>query len=131
MLLCVHLSPQMFQVLYLKVTKIWTHEVPLLRHRNLKSSLLTVPFRFLIMISLLLVIVAILAIATAQLDSDGHCISGSAAKKGDTIGVHYSGYIDKSSATGEHGKMFDSSLKRGPFTFQLGAGKVIQGWEKG
>lgn len=84
------------------------------------------------MMTLLFLIMAILAVATAQLDSDGHCISGSAAKKGDTVGVHYSGYIDKSSAAGELGKMFDSSIKRGqPFSFQLGAGRVIQGWEKG
>lgn len=84
------------------------------------------------MVSLLLLIMAIFVVASAQLDSDGHCISGAAAKKGDTVGVHYSGYIDKSSAAGEHGKMFDSSIKRGkPFSFQLGAGRVIQGWEKG
>jgi hypothetical protein len=57
---------------------------------------------------------------------------GAFAKKGDTIHVHYQGYIDKSSATGQHDKMFDSSLKRGtPFTFKLGAGQVIAGWDKG
>jgi FKBP-type peptidyl-prolyl cis-trans isomerase len=57
---------------------------------------------------------------------------GASAKKGDTIHVHYQGYIDKSSAAGQHDKMFDSSLKRGtPFTFKLGAGQVIAGWDKG
>ena len=54
------------------------------------------------------------------------------AKAGDTISVHYSGYIDASSATGEHDKMFDSSLKRAePFQFKLGAGQVIRGWDEG
>jgi FKBP-type peptidyl-prolyl cis-trans isomerase len=57
---------------------------------------------------------------------------GAFAKKGDTVHVHYQGYIDKSSAAGQHDKMFDSSLKRGkPFTFKLGAGQVIAGWDKG
>lgn len=57
---------------------------------------------------------------------------GASAKKGDTVHVHYQGFIDKSSATGQHDKMFDSSLKRGtPFTFKLGAGQVIAGWDQG
>ena len=44
----------------------------------------------------------------------------------------YTGTIDKSSKTGEPGKQFDSSPGRGKtFDFQLGAGKVIQGWDKG
>lgn len=83
------------------------------------------------MLSLLVVVLVLLGVAYAQLDTNGHCISGSAAKKGDTVGVHYSGYIDKSSAAGEHGKMFDSSLKRGPFSFKIGSGQVIKGWDQG
>jgi FKBP-type peptidyl-prolyl cis-trans isomerase len=54
------------------------------------------------------------------------------AAVGDTISVHYSGYIDQSSATGVKGKMFDSSLRRKqPFKFKLGAGQVIKGWDQG
>jgi len=51
---------------------------------------------------------------------------GAAAKAGDTIRVQYVGanYAD--------GKQFDASWDRGqPFQFQLGAGMVIPGWDKG
>jgi FKBP-type peptidyl-prolyl cis-trans isomerase len=50
---------------------------------------------------------------------------GQEAKNGDTLTVHYSGYL-------EDGTKFDSSLDGGePFVFQIGQGRVIQGWEKG
>lgn len=58
--------------------------------------------------------------------------AGATAKVGDTVHVHYQGFIDKSSAAGQVDKMFDSSLKRGkPFKFQLGSGQVIKGWDEG
>jgi FKBP-type peptidyl-prolyl cis-trans isomerase len=50
---------------------------------------------------------------------------GVAAKNGDNVSVHYVGTLTD-------GKKFDSSLDRGqPFSFILGAGQVIQGWEQG
>jgi len=50
---------------------------------------------------------------------------GEVARAGKTVSVHYTGYL-------EDGTKFDSSLDRGePFTFQLGAGKVIRGWDEG
>jgi hypothetical protein len=51
--------------------------------------------------------------------------SGRAAKSGDTVTVHYRGRL-------LDGTEFDSSYrKHGPFTFTLGSGLVIQGWEQG
>lgn len=51
--------------------------------------------------------------------------SGTEAKAGDTAVVHYTGTL-------ENGVKFDSSLDRGePFSFILGAGQVIRGWDEG
>ena len=50
---------------------------------------------------------------------------GAEVKNGDTVTVHYIG-------TTQDGVRFDSSYERGePFSFTVGAGMVIQGWEKG
>jgi len=51
---------------------------------------------------------------------------GTAAKSGDTVSVHYKGWLDD-------GTVFDTSRKpeRGPFSFTLGAGEVIRGWDEG
>ena len=55
--------------------------------------------------------------------------AGEAARSGDNVVVHYTGwlYVD-----GEKGSKFDSSVDRGqPFRFPLGAGRVIGGWDEG
>jgi FKBP-type peptidyl-prolyl cis-trans isomerase FkpA len=51
--------------------------------------------------------------------------SGAEAKPGDTVSVHYTGWLT-------NGTKFDSSVDRGqPFSFTLGQGRVIAGWDEG
>lgn len=50
--------------------------------------------------------------------------SGPAAKKGDRIGMRYIGKL-------KDGKVFDSNKKGKPFSFKLGTGEVIKGWDIG
>ncbi len=49
---------------------------------------------------------------------------GAEATAGQTVSVNYRGTL-------EDGKEFDSSYGRGPFTFPLGTGRVIKGWDEG
>jgi peptidylprolyl isomerase len=52
--------------------------------------------------------------------------TGPEAKEGQTVTVNYVGVLFKG------GKEFDASWKRHePFTFKLGAGQVIAGWDQG
>lgn len=54
---------------------------------------------------------------------------GDVAVKGATVVVHYTGWLYEK---GKRGRKFDSSVDRGqPFSFKLGAGDVIRGWDEG
>ena len=57
--------------------------------------------------------------------------TGKEAAAGATVVVHYTGWLHAPNAPQQHGKQFDSSVGRGPFTFPLGAGQVIPGWDEG
>ena len=55
--------------------------------------------------------------------------TGAAAKAGQKAVVHYTGWLYQN---GAKGNKFDSSVDRGqPFTFPLGGGRVIRGWDEG
>jgi FKBP-type peptidyl-prolyl cis-trans isomerase FkpA len=56
---------------------------------------------------------------------------GKPATAGSTVTVHYSGWLYSPKADKQHGAAFDSSVGGEPFTFELGAGKVIKGWDDG
>jgi FKBP-type peptidyl-prolyl cis-trans isomerase FkpA len=57
---------------------------------------------------------------------------GAEAVAGKAVIVHYTGWLYEPSAADGHGKKFDSSLDRKvPFSFILGAGRVIKGWDEG
>ena len=55
--------------------------------------------------------------------------TGAEARKGQTVTVHYTGWLYQN---GQQGAKFDSSRDRNdPFRFALGAGMVIRGWDEG
>ena len=57
---------------------------------------------------------------------------GTEAVAGTQVTVHYSGWLFDAGKPDTKGKSFDSSRTRNePFSFRLGAGQVIQGWDDG
>jgi len=58
--------------------------------------------------------------------------TGAEATPGQVITVHYTGWLFDPAAADNKGRKFDSSRDRGdPFSFELGAGHVIAGWDNG
>jgi peptidylprolyl isomerase len=52
--------------------------------------------------------------------------AGEAPQRGQTVVVHYTGWLESD------GTKFDSSVDRGtPFSFPIGLGQVIKGWDEG
>lgn len=74
--------------------------------------------------------------ATGQVDKlatiDTKVGNGAEAKPGMKVTVQYTGWLYDDSAKDKHGTRFDSSYDSGmPFSFTLGAGDVIKGWDEG
>jgi FKBP-type peptidyl-prolyl cis-trans isomerase FkpA len=57
--------------------------------------------------------------------------AGAEAANGNAVTVNYTGWLYDPSKPDQKGTQFDSSTGRGPFTFTLGRGQVIQGWDQG
>ena len=57
---------------------------------------------------------------------------GLPAEAGDWVTVHYTGWLYDESREDNRGEKFDSSVDRNQkFSFELGAGRVIRGWDEG
>lgn len=70
--------------------------------------------------------------AAAFTKTDVKIGEGAAAQSGQTVAVHYTGWLYDPAAKDKHGTKFDSSRDRGDaFVFPLGAGRVIKGWDQG
>ncbi|HEX4068604.1 MAG TPA: FKBP-type peptidyl-prolyl cis-trans isomerase, partial [Candidatus Babeliales bacterium] len=55
--------------------------------------------------------------------------TGASPRAGNRVTVHYTGWLDNN---GQEGRKFDSSVDRNqPFSFVIGVGQVIQGWDEG
>lgn len=58
--------------------------------------------------------------------------TGNEATAGRNVTVHYTGWLYDANKPDHRGRKFDSSRDRNdPFTFRLGAGQVIRGWDDG
>ncbi len=74
---------------------------------------------------------AVPAVATLVVE-DLQVGSGTPVTAGQKAVVQYTGWLYETSAPGKKGKEFDSSRNSGqPFSFVLGAGQVIKGWDQG
>ena len=69
---------------------------------------------------------------TGLVKTDQKLGDGAEAQIGNSVKVHYTGWLYDPGKPEGHGSKFDSSLDRGdPFEFFLGGGQVIQGWDDG
>ena len=58
--------------------------------------------------------------------------TGTEAVAGKRVTVHYTGWLFDTGKPENKGRKFDSSRDRNdPFTFRLGGGEVIEGWDRG
>lgn len=69
---------------------------------------------------------------TQLIRQDGQIGTGAEAQSGRVVTVHYTGWLYDESRPDHKGAQFDSSRDRNePFSFNLGAGEVIRGWDEG
>ena len=69
---------------------------------------------------------------TELLKQDAKVGTGAEAAPGREVEVHYTGWLYDESKTDHKGRKFDSSRDRNePFSFSLGGGEVIPGWDQG
>ena len=69
---------------------------------------------------------------TQLITHDSRPGDGAAATAGQRVTVHYTGWLYDETRDDHKGRKFDSSRDRSePFTFRLGAGEVIRGWDEG
>ena len=69
---------------------------------------------------------------TTLIKKDSKVGTGGEATTGKLVDVHYTGWLYDPAAPNNKGTKFDSSRDRGQkFSFPLGAGRVIQGWDQG
>jgi len=69
---------------------------------------------------------------TELIKTDHTAGAGAEATAGQQVTVHYTGWLYEETAGDKKGRKFDSSRDRNePFTFRLGAGEVIRGWDEG
>jgi FKBP-type peptidyl-prolyl cis-trans isomerase FkpA len=57
--------------------------------------------------------------------------TGAEAVNGKILTVNYAGWLFSTTAAENKGTLFDTSVGRAPFSFTLGAGDVIRGWDQG
>ncbi|MBZ2209153.1 FKBP-type peptidyl-prolyl cis-trans isomerase [Massilia soli] len=57
--------------------------------------------------------------------------TGAEVVPGGAVTVHYTGWLYSETAANKRGTQFDSSAGRTPFSVTVGAGRVIQGWDRG
>jgi len=69
---------------------------------------------------------------TTLIKTDTNLGEGAEAQAGQTVIVHYTGWLFDENAPENKGAKFDISLDRNePFDFPLGGGRVIKGWDEG
>ena len=69
---------------------------------------------------------------TQLISEDSRVGTGAEAVRGRSVTVHYTGWLYDASRPDHKGAKFDSSLDRNePFSFSLGSGQVITGWDEG